>query len=227
MSFAIPRNNTSEYLLYLWKIIDVPSISEKDLIYKITFELFLDSPQKVKDFVQNCIKTDLLKKDSDGNFTLTPNLKKKLESWQNMRREQILTNLANERKEIIQKVKFEKEKGSSFNILLNALTDKTMINRAATISNEDVDIVEINPQKGALVAKIKGHLEKSYIVEISITEKTLKHDCDDFQKRGSKNKRFCKHLVKLLFILKERDEVFATNLLDKISENIVDWEFIG
>jgi len=38
MNFAIPRNNNSETLLYIWKIIDLPSISQKDLLYKISFE---------------------------------------------------------------------------------------------------------------------------------------------------------------------------------------------
>ncbi len=227
MSFAIPRNNPSEYLLYLWKIIDVPSLSEKELLYKMSFELFLDSPSKVKDFVQNCVKSDLLKKNSEGNFTLTPSLQKKLESWQKARKEQIIANLVSEKKVLIQKVKLEKEKGSTFNVLLNGFSDRTMINRAVTISNEDVEVVEFNAQSGFLKVKIKGHLQEPYIVEISSVEKTLKHDCDDFQKRGSKTKKFCKHLVKLFLFLKERDEASAISLLDKISENIVDWEFIG
>ena len=35
MNLAVPRNNASEVILHIWKIIDLPNISKKDLVYKI------------------------------------------------------------------------------------------------------------------------------------------------------------------------------------------------
>jgi len=47
MNFAIPRKSETDFLLYIWKIIDLPMISKNDLIYEISFKLFFDSPENL------------------------------------------------------------------------------------------------------------------------------------------------------------------------------------
>ena len=74
MNFAIPRNNNSEMLLYIWKIIDIPKVSQNDLLYKISFELFLFPPNEAISFINNCLDNQLLVKDNNLNFTLSKNL---------------------------------------------------------------------------------------------------------------------------------------------------------
>jgi len=41
--------------LYIWKIIELPYVSLIDLIYKISFELFLFSPEEAKKFIDKAI----------------------------------------------------------------------------------------------------------------------------------------------------------------------------
>ena len=55
MNFAIPRNNTSEMLLYIWKIIDLPYILYDDLVFRISFDLYLDPPEKAKIFINKIV----------------------------------------------------------------------------------------------------------------------------------------------------------------------------
>jgi len=65
MNFAFPRNNNSEMLLYIWKIIDLPSISFDDLFYQISFDLYLLSPDKAINFINTCIDKKLIIKENN------------------------------------------------------------------------------------------------------------------------------------------------------------------
>ena len=82
MNFAIPRNNASELLLYIMKIIDLPYTTINDLLYQISFELFILPPDKAVEFIKITIKNGLLKEDANQNVSLSQNLKNKLKSWQ-------------------------------------------------------------------------------------------------------------------------------------------------
>jgi len=80
MNFKIPRKNPSEMLLYIWKIIDLPNISMNDLLYTISFELFLLTPNKAQEFVQTSIKNNLLEIDGKNTLSLSEPLKKTLKN---------------------------------------------------------------------------------------------------------------------------------------------------
>jgi hypothetical protein len=93
MKFTIPRNNSSELLLYIWKIIDLPFISQSDLLYKLSFDLFLFSPEEVITFINGCTKNKSLIKDTNNNLNLSNILKQKLKNWQNKRKQEILEKM--------------------------------------------------------------------------------------------------------------------------------------
>ncbi|GAH59603.1 unnamed protein product [marine sediment metagenome] len=93
MNFAIPRNNNSEMLLYIWKIIDIPKVSQNDLLYKISFELFLFPPNEAISFINNCLDNQLLVKDNNLNFTLSKNLNQQLKNWQKKRKKAVLKKI--------------------------------------------------------------------------------------------------------------------------------------
>lgn len=227
MNFAIPRNNLSELVLYIWKIIDLPYISLKELIYTISFELFILSPQKAKEFIQNSIETKLLEKDEHDIITLPQNLNKKLKNWQTERKESILFKIESTEQSLRALNNFEMDKNSNFNTLLKAFLDKGTINRTVSVSEKDFAIKEFNFEKGNIKAEYTGSKKESYIIEINTNNKILNHNCHDFQTRRLENKKFCKHLAKLFLLLKEKDEGSATHFLSEIAENINKWEFIS
>ena len=218
MIFKIPYNDDSELLLYIWKVIDLPNISMNELLYKISFELFLLSPEEALEFLQRSIKSNSLEKDDNSNLQLPQNSYKKLKTWQLKRKEIILTNL-----NLIDD--FEAEKSSNFSILLKSFLDKGTINRAAAISNDDFKIDIFDFKKGLIKGQVAGSKEEPYNIKIDTKNKILNHNCHDFETRRAINKKFCKHLVKFFILLKEKDEKSITGFLTDIAENINEWEF--
>ena len=93
MNFAIPRNNNSEMVLYIWKIIELPSISLSDLLYELSFELFLFSPNGANQFIQKVIDNNFLIEIPNNMFKLSNNLEQKLKNWHIKRKAQILSIL--------------------------------------------------------------------------------------------------------------------------------------
>lgn len=227
MNFAIPRNNASELLLYIMKIIDLPYTTINDLLYQISFELFILPPDKAVEFIKITIKNGLLKEDANQNVSLSQNLKNKLKSWQLKRKKTILNKL-NSRINKSSTTNIDKyEKDTNYNTLLKAFLDKGTINRAATISEAAFNITEFDSNKGIIKANVYGKKEDSYDIEINTKKRTLSHDCDDFKKRRAEDKKFCKHLAKLFLILKEKNEESATIFLKEIAKNINEWKFSG
>ena len=192
MNFAIPRKNETDLLLYVWKIISLPVISEADLIYEISFKLFLDSPEKARLFVDKWINNNFLVKDDNENLSLSQNLKKKLKSWQIKRKKAIINKIRNRNDEIREKNNRILEDDSNHNALLKAFLDKGTINRAVILSEDNFSIEEFDYKNGLIKVDVVGIKESSYTIEINTKNKTLFHNCNDFQERRAANKKFCK-----------------------------------
>lgn len=225
MNFAIPRNNNSEMLLYIWKIIDIPIISQNDLLYKISFELFLFPPNEAISFINNCLDNQLLVKDNNLNFTLSKNLNQQLKNWQKKRKKAVLKKIVSSKQITQIQSDTGKEKSTNFNVLINSFTDKGTLNRSVSISDTAFEILECDSAKGILKSRVKGSKEESYIIEINTKKKLVCHNCHDFVTRRADNKKFCKHLTKLFLLLKDKDETIAEFFLSKLAENVNTWDF--
>ena len=225
MNFAIPRNNKSDMLLYIWKIIDLPTISQKDLLYKISFEFFLFSPNEAIQFIDYCIQNKLLDKDNNQSLKLSRTLNQHLKNWQKKRKNAVLQKIASTKKIAQLKSDIENKHSSNFSVLLNAFTDKGTLNRSVSISDTAFELLECDSAKGILKSRVKGSKEESYIIEINTKKKLVCHNCHDFVTRRADNKKFCKHLTKLFLLLKDKDETIAEFFLSKLAENINTWDF--
>ncbi|MFX0035263.1 MAG: DUF2240 family protein [Candidatus Hermodarchaeota archaeon] len=225
MNFAIPRKNNSEMLLYLWKIIDLPSISLNDLLYKISFDLFLFSPENATLFIKKCIEDKLLIKTNDQNLQLSNLLIQKLKNWQHKRKNDILEKLNSAKKINQLKKDIQKKESNSFGVLLNAFTDKATLNRSVSIADDAFESLEYNSEKGILKSKVLGSKKESYIIELDLNKKIFYHNCHDYESRRAENKKFCKHITKLFLLLRENDEKSAEILLKNLAEDIDKWDF--
>jgi len=225
MNLAIPREDNTELLLYLWKIIDLPYITLNNLLYKISYELFLIPPDKASIFVKENLKSNFLTKDDNGKLSLSTSLNEKLITWQKKRKNEILEKINTAKKTAQMTSIIEKDETTSFSILLKSFVEKGTINRAANISSTDFDIKELDPRKGVMKSTVSGSKEEPYYIEIDINKKLLKHNCHDFETRRSKNKQFCKHLARFFLLLKEEKEDSAEFFLKDLAENIDKWEF--
>ena len=225
MDLAIPRESNTEFLLYLWKIIDLPDITRNNLLYKISYDLAVIPPDKANIFIKDCLNKNLLTIDNDEKIRLSTPLNEKLEAWQKERKKQILKkkNTVKKTAQIINI--FEKAETTSFSIILKSFVETGTINRAANIASTAFNIKELDITNGIMKSTVSGSKEEPYYIEIDINKKLLKHNCHDFETRRSKNKHFCKHLVRFLLLLKEKNEDFVEYLLKDLAENIDKWEF--
>lgn len=222
MNFTIPHNNSSELLFYIWKIIDLPFISQSDLLFKLSFELFLLSPEEVNSFINECIENQSLIRDANNNLTLSSALKQKLKIWQNKRKKEILEKMNSM---TTKEKQTDKGATTNFNLLIKSFIDKGTLNRAASISNNAFDLIECNLPKGIIKAKVEGSKKEPYIIEIDTNTKILRHNCHDFESRRAEYKKFCKHITKLFLLLKEKNSNSSKKLLNNIATNINKWEF--
>lgn len=226
MNFSIPRNNNSEMTLYIWKIIDLPYITPNELIYKLSFDLFLFSPKEAKIFIKKAIHSGFLTINNDNKLSLSEDLTLELENWHKKRKVEIKKKI-NSSARVTQYTKNFKKNGSNkFNILLKAFLDARTINRAVLVSDSAIVINIFDLHRRVIKAEVKGSQKTPYIIEISTNEKILKHDCHDFETKRAQNKKFCKHLVKLFLLLKEKDEKEATIFLETITKDINKWDFV-
>ncbi|TXT59004.1 MAG: hypothetical protein BAJALOKI2v1_270032 [Promethearchaeota archaeon] len=225
MNLKIPRKNDSEFLFYIWKIIDLPEISFQDLLYTISFDLFLMSPEKTRNFIQTAIKNEKLIKDSKNMLTLSPVFQKKLNKWQKIRKQEILKKISQSRNQKRTVKSLSEDKATDFNTLINAFSDKATLNRAVTVSDASINLIKFDENEGMILANISGSKDEPYKIKIDTNQNILEHDCHDFVQRRALNKKFCKHLVKLFLVLKSKNEKVSISFLKKISKNINNWEF--
>jgi len=227
MNLEVPRNNHSELIFFLWKIIDLPQISLNNLLYKISFELFLFPPEEATKFVDTCIENNLIVVNKKGDLSLSNPLKTKLKVWQKHRRDEIKQKINSTRKITQLQNDIESGKSTNFSVLFKSFVDKGTLNRAARVTNKAFDIKQLDFVKGVIKATVLGSKGDPYILEIDLNEKFLKHNCHDFKARKSQNKQFCKHLTKFILLLRENYEDSVELFLKTLYENIENWEFIS
>ncbi|MFW9949371.1 MAG: hypothetical protein ACFFKA_04530 [Candidatus Thorarchaeota archaeon] len=225
MNFAVPRESLTEMVLYIWKIINYPQISLDDLIFKISFELFLFNPNEAKFFIEKAIKGRFLSKASDNIIKLTNSLETRLIEWQRIQKIDFKNKLYQLRNQDQTRKEFLEENDNHFNVLLKALLDKGTINRAAAISDDTFEITTFSPKESKIVANVKGSKEIPYHIIIDINNKVISHNCNDFETKRAQNYKFCKHLAKLFLLLKKENEDWVNQVLEKIINNIEEWSF--
>jgi len=227
VNFAIPRGNTSEMVLHIWKIIELPSIQQDDFLHVISFELFLFSPKEAKEFIKTAIHEGYLILEGDERIKLSKSLALKLNKWHEKRK----TYISEKIKDVNDFNEFSNESKNKdvnkFKILLKALLDKGTINRAVAESDSAYKFNTFDSKQKIIKAEVQGSQKIPYNIDINISEKVIKHNCLDFQTKRAENKKFCKHLAKLFLLLKIKNADLATYFLESITKDINNWKFLS
>jgi hypothetical protein len=220
-----PFNNPELFLLYLWKIIDLPTISFNNLLFKISYDLFLLPPNKAKEFINSIIEKKMLVTTERKYLTLSDSLNSEFKNWQKKRKQQILQNINSAKKIHQLKTNFEKNKSNNFSGYFKNLLEKETLNRAVKVSNDAFNIEELDFDNGIIKATVSGSKDYPYIIEINKRDEYIKHNCHDFETRRSINKKFCKHLAKLFLLLRDSHKAPTERLIKFLSENVDNWDF--
>lgn len=224
MDLKIPRKNVSDMVLYVWKIIGLPSISQEDLIYSLSFNLFLYDAIAAKEFISLAIRDGLLLKSPQNYLSPSKILKDDLQKWQDVRKEDMKEKL--KAMQIVRR--FEnapKDDSINFTTLFRTFVDDATLTRTASLLQSDIKFLKKDLDQGIIRAKVKGSKEISYSIEINLKNKYIHHNCHDFETRKSKSKKLCKHLAKMFLMLKDENENKTTMLLREIAEQINEWSF--
>lgn len=222
-----PLNNPQLLLVYLWKIIDLPIISLNNLLFRISYDLFLLPPDKAHEFINLCIENKFLVVTKENDLTISNSLKNELRDWQNHRKNEVKQKILSVKKIHQLKTAIEEGKSTNFSTYLKSLVEKETLYRAAKVTDEAFNIKELDFNKGVIKATVSGSKEEPYIIEMDLNTKYLKHDCHDFEARRSKNKQFCKHLTKLFLVLRESHKTSTEQFLKSLSENLEKWNFVS
>jgi len=109
---------------------------------------------------------------------------------------------------------FIQTKEITFQNLLSNFIDNPRLKRAQQIKDKELTIQEDTDNR------IKALIREYHIV-IDLENRMVLHDCADWN-RVLSNKRFCKHIGKLLLSL---DRKKASNILNQIYADKETWEF--
>lgn len=216
--------NIKELALYIWKSLDLPVIAKEDLIYDISFELFLFKPNKTIQLVNELIKKGFFIIE-DGTLSLSEDLRKNFSIWQKKENTKVKNALKEINKRKNSQKELTKQSQGLFNNFLKELSNEKSLNRTTLISRESFTFRELNFDQGIIKGEVSGSKEEPYKFEIDLKKKKITHDCHDFVTRKRRQKMFCKHLLKLFLILKTKNELKATKILKSIIKDIKFWEF--
>lgn len=113
---------------------------------------------------------------------------------------------------------------NNFEEIIKNLTTKNTLNRAISISDNCVRIIKIDKDLGIIEAEIQGNNLIPYKLNFNISQKNMYeviyHDCPDYLARKKLNNKFCKHIAKFFYVLRNQDYKFAINLLTELNSKI-------
>lgn len=217
MVFKTP-NTLDQQILYWWKILDQPQITQDELQNFIAFELFTFSLEETKKKIQQAIDQKLLTYDPVTEILeLSPSLKKEFEKWQEGGKVKTKKMLEILRRKWRQPIKFDEE--DLYHIYYKALVDPIIDSRASKILASAVKIETVD-FKSVISGKVID-----YPFHIDIKNKRIVHKCPEMTAFRIKEKNFCSHLgrVVMKLYLKFKEDTFS--LLKDISQNMELWEF--
>ncbi len=226
MNFSVPSDKRQR-ILYIWKIIDSPSLNIDDLYNFLTFELFLAPLEEVKKIVGEALDLEYLVEDSKSEeVSLSNSLKVEFEKWQDKGEEKIekihniLSNSWRSPIQIDEKMKFE--------IFEDDLIDPSTKKKASLFRSKALSIDKIN-----FVDEISGNIEDkdengnliSYHFIISPKNRKISHSCPEYNKLRKKQKKFCPHLGRVFIKLNITNNEETLKLLEDLVEKREKWEF--
>jgi len=176
MNFSVPSDKRQR-ILYIWKIIDSPSINIDELHNFLTFELFLAPLEEVKKIIREALDLKFLIEDPKSEeVSLSDSLKVEFEKWQDKGEEKI------------KKIHHILRRSWRHPIKRSKALTMDKLNFIDEISGK----IEDKDENGKLI---------SYNFEISPKDRKITHNCPEYNKLRKKQKKLCPHLGRVFIKL--------------------------
>jgi len=106
---------------------------------------------------------------------------------------------------------------TNFNVMLKQFTEKKDLYKSVLLKEEDYHISKYATSRQAIKVIIHRLGKEPHFIFINLAEKLISHGCGRFKELNTENSpKFCKHLVKLFLILKEKEPDLALSILRHI-----------
>lgn len=226
MNFSIPSDKRRR-ILYIWKIIDRPTINIDELYNFLTFELFLAPLDEVKKIIREALDLKFLVEDfKSEEVSLGESLQDEFEKWQAGGRQKIrkLHKLLN----TSWRDPIEIDEKSKYEIFEEDLVEPSIKKKAGLIRSSALKIEKLdflNEIRGKIDDKGENGQKISYSFKIFPKDRKILHDCPDYNNLRKNQKKFCIHLGRLLMKLKNKDATKTYRLLEDLVENRESWIF--
>jgi len=226
MNFSVPSDKRQR-ILYIWKIIDSPSINIDELYNFLTFELFLAPLEEVKEIIKEAFDLKFLIEDTKSEeVSLSDSLKADFEKWQDKGEEKIKKIHHILRKAWRSPIKIDEK--MKFEILVDDLIDPSTKKKASNFRSKALTIDKLN-----FIDEINGKIEDkdengkliSYNFVISPKDRKITHNCPEYNKLRKKQKKLCPHLGRVFMKLNITNSKETLKLLEDIVEKREKWEF--
>ena len=219
MNFSVPSDKRQR-ILYIWKIIDTPSINLDELYNFLTFELFLAPLEEVKEIIKEAFDLKFLIEDTKSEeVSLSDSLKADFEKWQDKGEEKIKKIHHILRKAWRSPIKIDEK--MKFEILVDDLIDPSTKKKASNFRSKALTIDKLN-----FIDEINGKIEDkdengkliSYNFVISPKDRKITHNCPEYNKLRKKQKKLCPHLGRVFIKLNIEHNEETLNLLEDLVE---------
>lgn len=226
MNFIVPTD-LRQKILYIWKIIDRPTINLDELYNFITYELYLTSLSKSKENVQKSINSKYLVEDSKKEeVRLGDDLQGEFDKWQNggeKKVKQMKTLLSQSWRPELKNIDEMR-----YSVFEGDLLDVSVRNKSGLIRSSAVKVDQLDFSSG-IIGKIsdtdeEGH-KINYSFEIYPKSRKIIHNCPEYINLRKKQKHFCKHLGRLLMKLYASNKIETIDLVKDLVEKRENWEF--
>ncbi|MFX0169322.1 MAG: DUF2240 family protein [Candidatus Hodarchaeota archaeon] len=190
--FSIPRNPNG-LIQYAFRALGKDSVFLRDLVFFISFDLRQMPPSRVHKLIQ--------KLNSAGHLLIEDGLVQLSSSFSS---ESDVTPPA---------------ATAVLGEMLRQFISSSRLTRAVGMDDQSIRFVQTSQPPLKIEATVYGSQE--YRLVIDEAKKRIEHNCPDW-KRVSVVHRFCKHVAKLVLLLKKED---ALRLLSSLQEG--SWEFVS
>jgi len=101
-----------------------------------------------------------------------------------------------------------------FNFMLKQFTEKKDLYKSASLKEEDYHISKYATSRQTIKVIIHRLGKEPRFIFIDLAKKMITHGCCRFKELNNEDsKKFCKHLIKLFLILKEKEPDLAISIL--------------
>ncbi len=226
MAFTIP-SELKDIVLHWWKIIDRPQIHLDELCNFIAFDLYLAPLEKTKIIVQQAIRLHYLKENTDlESVSLSKELQTEFDAWQEkgvLKAKTMAAALAQP-----WRPKVELTQNMTYEALESDLIDVSVKEKAGKIRASAVTLEGLD-----FATSIHGHVKEKdktgspilYPFAINIKDRTILHQCPEYDSLRKNQKRFCTHLGRVIMKLYSKDKEKTIELLHDIVNHKHKWTF--